>query len=104
MRVGGGGSGSMFGERSINSCSPEYVVREIEENDALLGIEEALGIQQEGDESEEGGEVAQHGPHRQPDFSKMFVLLEKKKKNINLSFYLLRYTKENMLLDSFSIV
>jgi hypothetical protein len=91
----------MFGERSMDSCSPEYVVREIEEDDALLGIEETLGIQQEGDESEEGGEVAQHGPHRQPDFSKMFVLLGKKKKILIYHFIYYGIPKTTCYLTHF---
>ena len=58
-----------------NLCLPENVVWQVEEDDALLWVEEALGVHEEGEEGEGGGEVAQHRPHSQPDLSKVFVLL-----------------------------
>jgi hypothetical protein len=55
---------------------PEDIVGEVEEDDALLRIEEALRVHEEGDEGEGGGEVAEHRPYSQPDLGKVLVLLK----------------------------
>ena len=45
------------------------------------------GIKDVSEQGEECGEKAENRPHRQPDLSKLFILLNKQTKNKNLRNY-----------------